>query len=119
MIPAAALRPPPPLRARELTGADPVVPELRQACQDAAARLLVDDPDVVVVVGAGEETGVWEGGPGLDMAAFAPGIAPAARDGSPGLPLPLRLGPRLPDQAQYRRRRAQHLVGQDEAPQRG
>src|SRR5260370_35840789 len=100
MITAAALCPAPPLLARELTGADPVVPELRQACQDAAARLLVDDPDVVVVVGAGEQTGGWDGGPGLGMSAFAPGIAPAPRGGSPGLPLPPRPGARLPDQAQ-------------------
>src|SRR5260370_10129450 len=101
MITAAALCPAPPLLARELTGADPVVPELRQACQDAAARLLVDDPDVVVVVGAGEQTGGWDGGPGLDMSPFAPGIAPAAPDRSPGLPLPLRPGARPLHPAQY------------------
>ncbi len=118
MITAAALCPAPPLLARELTGADPVVPELRQACQDAAARLLVDDPDVVVVVGAGEQTGVWDGGPGLDMSAFAPGIAPAARDGSPGLPLPLGLGARLLDQAEYGGRRVLQLVGEDEPASR-
>src|SRR5258707_2793205 len=118
MITAAALCPAPPLLARELPGADPVVPELRQACQDAAARLLVDDPDVVVVVGAGEQTGVWDGGPGLDMSAFAPGIAPAARDGSPGLPLPLGLGARLLDQAEYGGRRVLQLVGEDEPASR-
>src|SRR5260370_16713623 len=99
MITAAALCPAPPLLARELTGADPVVPELRQACQDAAARLLVDDPDVVVVVGAGGQTGVWGGGPGLDMSALPPGTPPAARRRPPGLPLPPRPPPPLPPPA--------------------
>src|SRR5258708_16723108 len=92
MITAAALCPAPPLLARELTGADPVVPELRRACQDAAARLLVDDPDVVVVVGAGGQNGGWGGGPGPDISPLPPGIPPAPPAGSPGLPPPPPLG---------------------------
>src|SRR5260370_9851706 len=118
MMTAGGLGRGPPLLARELTGADPVVPELRQACQDAAARLVAAAPEVVVVVGAGEQTGVWDGGRGLDMPAFAPGIAPAARDGSPGLPLPLGLGARLLDQAEYGGRRVLQLVGEDEPASR-
>jgi hypothetical protein len=118
MITAAALCPSPPLLARELTGADPVVPELRQACRDAVARLLDSGPDVVAVVGAGEQTRTWDGGTRMDLSGFAPGIAPAAKDGSPGLPLPLGLGARLLDQAGYAGPRALHLVAEDEPVER-
>jgi hypothetical protein len=133
MIIAAALCPAPPLLARELTGADPVVPELRQACRDAAAGLLRGRPDVIVVVGAGEQTATWDGAAGLDVSRFAPGIGPAGsaarhgdtgpeapgtalgvRDGAPVLPLPLGLGARLLDQAGYDGRRVLQLVGEDE-----
>ena len=44
VITAAALCPAPPLLARELTGADPVLPELRQACLDAVTALLSRRP---------------------------------------------------------------------------
>ncbi len=114
MITAAALCPAPPLLARELTGADPVVPELRQACQAAAAALLRGHPDVVVVVGAGAQTRTWDGGTPLDVSGFAPGIAPPARDGSPGLLVPLGLGARLLDQAGYAGRPVLQSVGEDE-----
>jgi hypothetical protein len=114
MITAAALCPAPPLLARELTGADPVVPELRQACRDAAAGLLRRHADVVVVVGAGEQTRTWDEGLELDVSGFAPGIGAAARDGSAGLPLPLGLGARLLDQAGYAGPRVLQSVGQGE-----
>jgi hypothetical protein len=129
MITAAAVCPSPPLLARELTGADPVVPELRQACRDAVAGLLRGRPDVVAVVGAGEQTRAWDGGARLDVSAFAPGIGQAARDGSagpgdsapaparegsPGVPLPLGLGARLLDEAGYAGRRVLQLVGEYE-----
>jgi hypothetical protein len=117
MIIAAALCPAPPLLARELTGADPVVPELRQACRDTAAGLLRGHPDVIVVVGAGEQTATWDGAAGLDVSRFAPGIAPTARvapEGTPVLPLPLGLGARLLDQAGYAGPRVLQLVGADE-----
>src|SRR5215469_15301272 len=117
MITSAALCPAPPLLARELTGADPVVPELRQACSEAAAGLLRGRPDVIVVAGAGEKTATWDGEAGLDVSRFAPGIGPAARDapeGAPVLPLPLGLGARLLDQAGYAGPRVLQLVGEDE-----
>jgi hypothetical protein len=133
MIVAAALCPAPPLLARELTGADPVVPELRRACRDAAAGLLQSRPDVVAVVGAGEQTGTWDGSTALDLSGFAPGIGRATWDGraklgesgvvptagpapggSPGLPLPLGLGARLLDQAGHSGPRVLQLVGADE-----
>ena len=40
MIAGVAICPPAPLLARELTGLDPVIPELRQACAAAAERLV-------------------------------------------------------------------------------
>jgi hypothetical protein len=114
MITAAALCPAPPLLARELTGADPVVPELRQACRDAAAGLLRSRPDVIAVVAAAAPTRTWDGGLRLDVSGFAPGITPAAPDGSAGLPLPLGLGARLLDQAGYAGRRVLQSVGEEE-----
>ena len=51
MITSAALCPGPPLLVRELTGADPVLPELREACAEAVATLLRDRPGAVAVVG--------------------------------------------------------------------
>jgi hypothetical protein len=121
MITAAVVCPAPPLLARELTGADPVVPELRQACQDAVAGLLRSRPEVVAVVGVGERTRTWDDGGGLDLSGFAPGIGRAARDrraadasGRPSLPLPLGLGARLLDQGGHDGPRMLQLVGEDE-----
>src|SRR4030081_3225500 len=113
MITAAALCPAPPLLARELTGADPVVPELRRACRDAAAGLLRGHPDVGAGVGPGEQTRTGDEGLGLDVSGFAPGIGAAARDGSAALPLPLGLGARLLDQAGYAGPRVLQSVGRD------
>jgi len=112
MLVAAALCPAPPLLARELTGADPVVPELRQACLDAVAELVRSDPGLIAVVGTGEQTRAFGPGGRLDLAAYAP---PLARSGSPDgagkpLPLPLGLGARLLDQAGYAGLRVLHTV---------
>ena len=76
MITSAALCPGPPLLVRELTGADPVLPELRAACAEAVATLLRDRPEVVAVVGPGPATGPWPGDGRLNVAAF--GGLPAA-----------------------------------------
>ena len=76
MITSAALCPGPPLLVRELTGADPVLPELRAACAEAVATLLRDRPEVVAVVGPGPVTGPWPGDGRLNVAAF--GGLPAA-----------------------------------------
>ncbi len=102
MLTAAAVCPAPPLLARELTGAEPVVPELRQACLDAAAELVRSVPDVIAVVGAGEETREFGARDRLDLAAYAPALAHGwlhsrGLDGESGLdgsgePLPLSLG---------------------------
>lgn len=112
MITAAALCPAPPLLARELTGADPVAPELRQACLNAAAGLVRARPDLVTVVGTGTATRTWDGGARLDLSVFAPRIGSG---GSAGLPPPLGLGARLLDQAGYAGRRVLQSVGEDES----
>jgi len=113
MLIAAALCPAPPLLARELTGADPVVPELRQACFDAAAELVRSAPDVVAVVGTADQTRAFGARGPLDLAAYAPALGRDDGDGRDGrdgaapprsggpLPFPLGLGCRLLDQAGY------------------
>jgi hypothetical protein len=70
LITAAALSPWPPLLVRELTGADPVLPHLRDACAAAVADLLGGAPDVVAVVGPGPATAAWPGNGRLNVAAF-------------------------------------------------
>jgi hypothetical protein len=112
VIAAAALCPAPPLLARELTGGDPVIPELRQACLDVTERLLRAAPDAVAVVGAARQTRTWDGASRLDLASFAPGAAGPA--GTPGLPSALGLGALLLDQAGYSGRRILQAIGQDE-----
>ena len=113
MIIAAALCPATPLLARELTGLEPVVPELRESSLAAAAGLLAGRPDAVAVVGPAAATGSWDPRGQLDVAAFAPAIAqdPA---GGPALPPSLGLGARLLDQAGYAGRRLLQAVGPDE-----
>ncbi len=128
MIAGVAICPPAPLLARELTGLDPVIPELRQACAAAVGRLVRAEPDVMAVVGPGRRTAVWPADGRLDLAAFGPALG--TRGGSitggaitggsiaggsiaggsipggsipagPPLPLPLGLGARLLDEAGY------------------
>ena len=112
MIIRAALCPSPPLLARELTGRDPLVSGLREACAEVTARLADADPDVVIIVGPGPETTVWDSASRLDVSAFAP----ALRDnsGTPGLPLSLGLGAMLLDQAGYSGLRVLQAVGEHE-----
>ena len=107
VIAGAAICPPAPLLARELTGLDPVIPELRQACAAAAGRLVRSGPEVIAVVGPGRRTAVWPADGRLNLAAFGPALG--TRDGSSTagprapLPLPLGLGARLLDEAGYSR----------------
>jgi RimJ/RimL family protein N-acetyltransferase len=114
MLVAAALCPAPPLLARDLTGADPVIPELRRACLDAAAGLLDSQPDLIVVTGAGPETRQWDPAGHLDVAVFAPALRRAGP--APGQPPPagVGLGAMLLDQAGYAGPRALQTVTQDE-----
>jgi hypothetical protein len=123
VIIAAALCPAPPLLARELTGTEPVVPELRGACRDATLAMLSDEPELVVVVGVAAATSVWPSGGQLDLAAYAPALGTgdtgaavraAASEGQPPLPPALGLGIRLLDEAGYAGRRSLQAVGEDE-----
>jgi hypothetical protein len=112
MITAVALCPAPPLLARELTGGDSVLPELREACQAAVGALLRSQPEVITVVGAAPQTRTWGGASTLDLGIFAP--AARGSGGTAGLPVPLGLGARLLDQAGFTGRRVLQAVGQDE-----
>jgi hypothetical protein len=121
VIIAAALCPAPPLLARELTGADPVLPELRTACLDATAALLAAGPDLVAVVGVAAQTRRWDSRGRLDLAPYAPALrsgrtglakADGNRERAAPIPLPLGLAGRLLDEAGYRASRALHSVSE-------
>jgi hypothetical protein len=105
VIVAAAVCPSPPLLARELTGEAEVLPELRDACAAVVRNLLAAAPDVVAVVGAGQETATWDPDDRLDLSAYASPAAtrrPVTRlPGKPGLPLALGIGALLLDEAGY------------------
>jgi hypothetical protein len=117
VIKTAALCPAPPLLARELTGADPVLPELRNACLAATVALLGCEPDLVAVVGVAGETRTFDQGTLLDLSAYAPAVGADNRQqtGRP-LPLALGLGARLLDQAGYAGRRELQAVSEHEPP---
>jgi hypothetical protein len=122
VITSAALCPWPPLLVRELTGADPVLPELRAACAGAVAALLRDRPEVVAVVGPGTGTVPWPADGRLNVAAFGgPRVAAPcpARPGTEGagrpvLPPALGIGTYLLDQAGYAGERLIWSVSGDE-----
>lgn len=111
VITGAALCPSPPLLCPELTGREPVLPELRAACSKAVGRLLDDAPEVIVIVGPAATTGAWDAASGLDPSVFAPAAA-RARTGP--CPLSLGLGVMLLDHACYPGRRRLQAIGQDE-----
>ena len=99
MIAAAALCPWPPLLVRELTGADPVLPELRAACDAAVAAVLAAGPGVVVVAGPGPATERLPADGRLDVAAFGGLPGPSAAAGRPALPPAPGMGAYLLDRA--------------------
>lgn len=105
--------PPTPLLARELTGRDPVVPDLREACATAVARL-VSRTEVIVVVGTAESTGRWPADGGLDPGLFAPVLSGAFSGALSGAAVPLGLGARLLDEAGYAGARVLQSVSRDE-----
>ena len=115
MLVAAALCPAPPLLARDLTGADPVIPELRRACLDAAGGLLDSQPDVIVVTGAGPQTREWDPAGRLDLTVFAPALARSRPAPGLGLPAAVGLGAMLLDLAGYAGPRLLQSVAQDAA----
>ncbi len=111
MLVAAATCPAAPLLARELTGFDPVIPELRQACLDAAAGLVASQPDLVAVVGVAQEARAWDCDARLDLGAFAPALRPdgVAQPGA-SLPVSVGLGGMFLDQAGFAGRRVLRTV---------
>ena len=112
MITQATLCPWPPLLVRELTGADPVLPELRAACAGAVAELLNDGPEEVAVVGPGTVTAPWPGHGRLNVAAFG---GPRTGSGDrPVLPPAPGIGAYLLDQAGYGGERLIWSVSADE-----
>jgi hypothetical protein len=117
VIAGAAICPPAPLLARELTGRDPVIPELRQACAAAVERLVGSGPELVAVVGPARRTATWPTAGCLNLAAFAPALDVRDREvlgTDRSLPLPLGLGVRLLDRGGYRGQRLLQSVGDDE-----
>ena len=133
MIVAAALCPSPPLLVRELTGTDPGVADLRDACAGAVHALVAARPEVIVVVGPGPDTSTWPADSRLNIAAFggqkarpagaggqAPGPAsPGGRADQPaGRPVPLSVGldGYLLDQAGYTGPRRLQSVSEDDQP---
>jgi hypothetical protein len=94
-----------------LSGREPVLPELRDACAEAAGWLVRTQPQTIIVVGSAAATAQWDPGDQLDLSAFAPALGSA---GKPGLPMPLGLGALLLDQAGYSGPRILQAVGQDE-----
>ncbi|MDR2988798.1 MAG: hypothetical protein LBV34_28575 [Nocardiopsaceae bacterium] len=93
MIISAALCPAAPLLVRDLTGAEEVAADLREACLASVAELTAAAPDIIAVVGAASSTGIWNGAAALDLARYAPGQQRRA-DGPPGVSkgLPSALG---------------------------
>jgi hypothetical protein len=111
VIIAAALCPWAPLLARELTGHDPVLPDLRKACAEATERLAAARPELVAVVGPGTATHGWDPDGHLDLSVFAPALGTT---GHPAVPPSLGLGALLLDQAGYQGRRILQAVSEDE-----
>jgi hypothetical protein len=124
---SAALCPAPPLLAREVTGTDPVLPELRQACLDAVTALVVCRPGLIAVVGVADATRSWDVRAELNLSPYAPGAdhgklsagasgrgTPAPGGNAPGLPLSVGLGARLLKKAGYRGRLILQSIAEDE-----
>ncbi|HEX6519409.1 MAG TPA: hypothetical protein VF070_05245 [Streptosporangiaceae bacterium] len=111
MIIAASLCPWPPVLARELTGRDPVIPELRKACTEATERLVGARPELIAVVGPADQTRRWDPGSRLDLSVFAPALGSG---GTPALPPSVGLGALLLDQIGYRGPRILEAVSEHE-----
>lgn len=110
VIAAVAVVPHPPLLFRELTGRVDVAADLRAVCLAALASVTGAGPDVVVVVGGGEQTRRWDPSLGEAVRRFGTtGPRPAA----PGLPLSLGVATRLLHGAGWRGAVELHAIAWD------
>jgi hypothetical protein len=119
MIISAALCPAAPLLVRDLTGAEEVAPDLRDACIAAVAEVTAAKPEVMALVGAGSSTGVWNQAAALDLSRYAPGHGVANGQRPAGaqptaLPTALGVGAWLLTQAGSVAPRLLQAVGADE-----
>ena len=120
MVITACLCPWPPILVRDLTGRNPVIPGLRQACRTAVRRLVDAQPELIVVAGPAESTRTWDQASRLDPGVFAPALSSdgdrlqsgGRRD--PALPPSLGLGALLLDEAGYSGPRILQAVANDE-----
>jgi hypothetical protein len=113
VIAAAALCPWPPVLAAELTGPDPVIDRLRDACARAVRRLVQVSPELIAVIGPARQTRAWDPDSRLDLSVFAPA---RSRAGDPALPPSLGLGVLLLEAAGYTGRRVLQAVAEEEPP---
>lgn len=113
MIASAALCPATPLLARELSGREPVLAELREACADALKVLLDGGPRAIVVVAPAADTAAHHPAGRLAAARFAPALGDAS---GPVLPTALGLGARLLDEAGWDGPRVLQSVAANESP---
>jgi hypothetical protein len=125
MIVAAALCPAPPLLVRQLTGAQQVAADLRDACLASVAELMAAAPGLVAVVGPAASTGTWGSPAAFDLARYAPGpVLPngqgpaGAVAGPASLPSALGVGSWLLAEAGSSAPRFLQSVGADEPPSR-
>jgi hypothetical protein len=97
VIVAAAVCPCPPLLVPEVAGgAAPELDGLRAACDGAVAELLAAEPDLVMVVGGGEETLALGSGDSGSLEGFGVDLVvplgPRVCSGRPLLPLSVTIG---------------------------
>jgi len=118
VITVAAICPATPLLVGGLTGSDPVVPDLRQACLDAVSQVAATAPELIAVIGAAGQTRQWDPAPVLDPAIFAPGIGGESPAAEPGLPPSVGVGAWLLTEAGYRGPRLLTSVSSDEPADR-
>jgi hypothetical protein len=99
---AGAVCPHPPLLVPELAGgAAPELDALRAACDEAVRRLLAARPDLVVVVGAAQETVPLPPSAAADLHPYGGSAAIGGGPGPERLPLPHTIGAWLLDRAGY------------------
>ncbi|MGE5135213.1 MAG: hypothetical protein ACM32E_20160 [Gemmatimonadota bacterium] len=119
MLVAALVCPHPPLLLPGLSGATDLAAELRAACLDGIRALAAAAPEALVLVGAAEHTGPWDGNLPRGAGRFSAGRVPdgppggPSGNGGPALPLSLAVGQELLDEAGWTGPRQLHGVAAD------